>query len=289
MALGPDAIAAAYREACLAELQALKPGNVHVYADGHRMTIADFAASAEASADAIARTGARIGTRVRAAVDATLARVGCNTNLGIVLLCAPLAAAAERPGRFAADLASVLAGLDRHDAADVFAAIRGARPAGLGHAPRHDVTAPPSGTLLEAMAEAADRDRIARAYTTGFDDLFAIGLPALAAARAAGQAESWCASAVYLAYLARFADTHIARKHGPERAEAVRRRAEELVRAIAGRREPVEPLIAFDAALKAEGLNPGTSADFTVATLFTDRLQRLRESSGSLVATERRE
>ncbi|MBX6323666.1 MAG: triphosphoribosyl-dephospho-CoA synthase, partial [Rhodospirillaceae bacterium] len=31
-------IAAAYVAACLAELRALKPGNVHAFADGHRMT-----------------------------------------------------------------------------------------------------------------------------------------------------------------------------------------------------------------------------------------------------------
>jgi triphosphoribosyl-dephospho-CoA synthase len=32
------------------------------------------------------------------------------------------------------------------------------------------------------------------------------------------------------------------------------------------------PLLAFDQALKGRGLNPGTSADLTVATLFASSL-----------------
>ena len=96
---GPeDLVATAYIEACLAELDAPKPGNVHRFAPGHRMEVEDFVRSAEASAAPIASRGARVGTRVRAAVDETLKAVGQNTNLGIILLCAPLAAAAEARG-----------------------------------------------------------------------------------------------------------------------------------------------------------------------------------------------
>src|ERR1700683_2653675 len=64
--------------------------------------------------------GRRFGVRIGAPVDATLKAVGQNTNLGIILLCAPLAAAAEAedaPLRSA--LAGVLDRLDRVDAPDV--------------------------------------------------------------------------------------------------------------------------------------------------------------------------
>ena len=63
-------------------------------------------------------------------------------------------------------LARVLDGLDRADAGEVFAAIAAANPGGLGRAARHDVNAPALVTLREAMAEAAERDRIARQYVT---------------------------------------------------------------------------------------------------------------------------
>ena len=234
-----DRVAAAYVAACLAELDAPKPGNVHRFAPGHRMEVADFVRSAEASAASIAASSARVGIRVRAAVDATLKAVGQNTNLGIVLLCAPLAAAAEvldaalRPA-----LTTTLARLDRADAEEVFAAIAAASPAGLGRAPRHDVNAPAVVTLREAMAEAADRDRIARQYVTTFDDVFSLGLPALETARRRERDPRWSTLAVYLTFLAAMPDTHILRKFDAATAEAVRRDAVHWRDAFAAARDP---------------------------------------------------
>jgi len=282
----PAAVADAFRAACLAELRALKPGNVHVFADGHRMTVADFEASAAASAPHVARAGARVGARILGAVEATAAAVGQNTNLGILLLAAPLAAAAERVEPFRAALGAVLDGLDRADAADAFAAIRIANPGGLGRAAVHDVGDEPAVTFREAMAEAAGRDRIARAYTDGFADLFAVGLPALERSRRRGLDLPWAASAVFLAFLSAFPDTHVARKHGAQRAEAVRREAETLAAAVAPGPEATDALLAFDARLKACGINPGTSADFTVATLFAASLGAESGAGAALAAAE---
>jgi triphosphoribosyl-dephospho-CoA synthase len=280
MSAREDRVAAAYVEACLAELDALKPGNVHRFAPGHRMEVKDFVLSAEASAAAIASRGARVGTRVRAAVEATLKAVGQNTNLGIILLCAPLAAAAEAPdAALRSALSRVLDSLDRADAADVFAAIAAANPGGLGRAPRHDVNAPALVTLREAMGEAADRDRIARQYVTAYDDIFSLGLPSLAAARRRKREARWSTLGLYLTFLAAIPDTHIARKFGLSVAEAVRREAAEWGDAFAAARAPedlAEGLLAWDAALKAREINPGTSADLTVATLFAASLSDLR-------------
>ncbi|GJD60596.1 triphosphoribosyl-dephospho-CoA synthase [Methylobacterium frigidaeris] len=276
-ALRPEAIAEAYLAACRAELAAIKPGNVHVHAAGHRMSVADFEASAALSAPPLAAAGARVGARIEGAVAATRAGVGQNTNLGIVLLCAPLAAAAEQPGPLRAGLAAVLAGLDDADAAGLYAAIRLASPGGLGRAERHDVTAGgPPPPFLAAMGEAAARDRIARAYVTGFEDLFATGLAALAAARAAGLPEPWTTTAVHLAFLIGFPDSHIARKFGPVVAERVRAEAEAALGGLILGEGARAALLAHDSALKKAGLNPGTSADLTVATLFLDALGRLK-------------
>ena len=278
---GVEDLAAAYIEACLAELDAPKPGNVHRFAPGHRMEVEDFVRSAEASAAPIALRGARVGARVRAAVDATLKAVGQNTNLGIILLCAPLGAAAEaqdtalRPA-----LARVLDDLDQGDAADVFSAIAAANPGGLGRAARHDVNAPPTVTLREAMAEAAGRDRIARQYVTAYEDIFSFGLPALAAGRLQYADVRWSTLAVYLTFLAALPDTHIARKSDMGVAEAVRREAAGWRDAFAAARDPEEiadSLLDWDAALKSRGINPGTSADLTVATLFASSLSRLHD------------
>lgn len=282
-----DVLRAEFERACLIEIEALKPGNVHEYAGGHGMTAEDFRTSAGVAAPAIAARGISVGLRIASAVVATLESVHTNTNLGIVLLCAPLvhAGLAMEPsrgvteGKIRAALESVLRALDVSDAEWAFAAIRRANPAGLGPSPRHDVNAPAKATLLEAMREAQSRDRIAFQYANGFVDVFATGVAELRAAQAkysgAPKAETWAATVAYLAFLARFPDSHIARKHGCHAAEEVRARAAEIERVF---RQALDPaaltgaLIAFDSALKRRGLNPGTSADLTVASLLAVRL-----------------
>lgn len=270
-------IGAAFHEACLMELDALKPGNVHRYAGGHGMTVADFEASAAAAAEALAQRGLSVGARILHAVERTRSVVGCNTNLGIVLLCAPLAAAAaDEGGELRQRLEGVLQRLDRADAEDAFEAIRLSDPAGLSSSARHDVREPARVDLRTAMAAAAERDRIARQYQTGFADVFECGLEGLHRWLAKGWDEPWAAVAVYLDFLSRFPDSHIARKYGSELAETVSRRALPFAQLLHRARDPASmtaELLAFDAELKRQGLNPGTSADLTVASLFALRLQ----------------
>jgi triphosphoribosyl-dephospho-CoA synthase len=270
------AIAEAFERACRAELEAPKPGNVHVFADGHAMTVTDFIRSAAAAAPFIAWEGASVGKRIFDAVAATLAAVGQNTNLGIVLLCAPLAASIERQS---ADLRTAirltLAALDREDARLAFEAITRAAPGGLGRAPRHDVRSPPRVSLLAAMVEAAERDRVARQYATGFSDVFDIGLAALESARQRHADTRFATLGVYLTFLSAFPDTHIVRRQGEAIAKTVMRKAGDARRNFdnAGSlAELQETLAPWDAALKRDGINPGTSADLTVATLFAFEL-----------------
>ena len=268
---GRAAIAAAFLAACADELAAPKPGNVHRFAAGHGMTVADFERSAEAAAPMLTRPGAPLGARIFTAVAATRAAVGQNTNLGIILLCAPLAMAAELGGGLRAGVARVLAAAERADADAVFRAITLAAPGGLGTAQHYDVREAARVSLAEAMADAAPRDLIARQWVSDFNDIFARGVPALAAWRG----RAWPALAPYFAFLAAFPDSHIARKHGAAVAEAVRREAASWPQRLAltpDTRALLPALLAFDARLKSAGLNPGTSADLAVASLFAERL-----------------
>ena len=87
--------------------------------------------------------------------------------------------------------------------------------------------------------------------------------------------EAWAASAAYLAILARFPDSHILRKQGEAAAREVMKEAKDIHRAFGAAAEPEETvplLLAFDKTLKNRGLNPGTSADLTVASLLAVRL-----------------
>lgn len=268
MTATPAVIARAFEAACRAELDALKPGNVHRFAPGHGMAPAHFEAAAAASAPLIGAAGLSVGERIAGAVDAALAATGLNTNLGIVLLCAPLAQAAlaPRPAPLRERLAHVLAALDVQDARAAFGAIARADPGGLGTEPAADVRAPAQIPLGAAMALAAHRDMIARQYADGYAEVFAIGVPPLDGAPLAPvRLED-----AFLAFLAAFLDSHIARKFGPEAAEAVRAEAAAVRLAIDGVADAARHrrLMAFDAHLKKRGLNPGTSADLTVAGCF---------------------
>jgi len=271
------AIQAAFVAACTEELAAPKPGNVHVHADGHGMTVADFVRSAQAAAPELCRHGAALGERILSAVVATRTAVGQNTNLGIVLLAAPLVMAAERPDRdLHAALRRVLDEANLADTEAAFRAIRHAAPTGLRHAPRHDVHGPADVTLAAAMAAAADRDSIARQWATGFADILGPGMQAYLDARARWPDPAWAPLAAYLWFLAAFPDSHILRKHGPAAAERTRQDAVPVRQRVLAEPDPsvtLPELLEWDRDLKARGINPGTSADLTVATILAYRLR----------------
>jgi triphosphoribosyl-dephospho-CoA synthase len=178
----------------------------------------------------------------------------------------------------------VLQQADMADADAVFRAITLAAPGGLGDPPRHDVRARATVTLAVAMAEAAGRDRIARQWVSGFADVFGLGLPAYEDARRRWSAPKWAALAAYLRFLAAFPDSHIARKFGQAAAEHVRAEAVSVNERLGRTADPetlVPELFAWDARLKKAGLNPGTSADLTVATIFTHNLVGMLRGAGN--------
>jgi len=271
--------------ACALDVETRKPGNVSLASAGHRMEAAQFLDSARVAAGPLAQAGARVGARIEGAVAATHALVQCNTNLGIVLLCAPLLAAAEHGARDAAALrdalARVLASLDLDDARHAFRAIALANPGGLGRADAQDVAAEPTVDLRAAMALAAGRDRVARQYAGTYDDVFVLGLPAFGESRrralAAGADAAAAARAgllrAYLEFLAAFPDSHIVRGRGDAAAHSVMAEAAPW-RARARSADPQgdAALAAWDESLKARALNPGTSADLCVATALVAAL-----------------
>lgn len=274
--------AAAFRAACELDVLAFKPGNVSVESPGHGMCAEDFLISAEVAAPHIADPELNIGERIYRAVEATRQAVACNTNLGIVLLAAPLIHAAQQlpPSGFtraalAESLQHSLHSIDLAQTDLVYRAIRLAAPGGLGKSPRHDVNHLPNAPLLTAMHEASRRDCIARQYANDYADLFSLGRSALRQARARRGVEAQAMSELFIAFLADFPDSHVQRKHGAATAEGVRQMARQCQHEMHhsptwnAARKPLEDL---NRRLKASGINPGTSADLCVATWLLDRL-----------------
>lgn len=276
--LGAAFVAEQVRLLCVAEVMAFKPGNVSIASDGHGMCANDFIASAAAVAAVIAAPALNVGQRIFRAVEATRAAVGCNTNLGIILLIAPLVEAALQSSneiRLRARLEAVLGALEMEDARHAFRAIRLAAPGGLGASARHDVHLEPTVTLLEAMAEAQNGDRIAFQYASGYQDIFEFGAVRFRQARSRHGIE-WALVSTYLGFLARFPDTHVVRKFGSEAAASVSRDAVWLDRVFLQTDAPerlLPHLHEMDRTLKAAGVNPGTSADLTVASALATVLE----------------
>lgn len=269
-------IAQHYRDACMAELSALKPGNVHIFADGHGMVVQDFIKSADASAQVIAMPNLSVGERILSAVNATWSAVGCNTNLGIVLLAAPMVQAAYSKDGFSQKcLQMVLNDLTIDDAVKVYEAISLAKPAGLGEVQDHDVHQTPDISLLQSMQVASYRDLIAQQYANGYQEVFNLGVSTYQQYFAKWERPAWSVTATYLAFLAEFEDSHIARKYGKASAQAIQQEAKKYFQDFTSQENPKlyqSTLLAWDADLKKRGINPGTSADLTVATLFAIHL-----------------
>jgi triphosphoribosyl-dephospho-CoA synthase len=257
--------------ACLLEVTARKPGNVHRFRDFSDLHFLDFLLSATAIEGPLDRAGEQgIGATVLAAVKATRRVVSTNTNLGMILLLAPLAAVPPTID-LAAGVERVLAATTREDARLVYQAIRLASPGGMGRVDEQDVADEPTMTLRAAMALAADRDLIARQYANGFHEVLREVEPMIGQALHSGHLLETAIITAFLGTLARHPDTLILRKAGRDVALSVARQAAEVLHAEwPGAAESRRRLQELDAWLRSRGnqLNPGTTADLVTAALF---------------------
>jgi triphosphoribosyl-dephospho-CoA synthase len=275
----------------MAEIEALKPGNVHIFADGHGMTIHDFIKSADVTAEIISQPNLTVGERIFKSVKATQAAVSTNTNLGIILLCAPLIHAALNCNPVEVDvnqglqkrLGYTLSQLTVDDAVFAAKAIVLADPAGLGDSDENDVHVTPNVTLLDMMVTAQYKDRIAWQYTNNFADIFEFGLVKYVQAMTKwqdssnrGQNQAWATTALYLSFLAKQLDSHVVRKHGEALAIQLMQEAVEMEAIFWAAENPKmvqKHLLTWDASLKSRKINPGTSADLTVACLMVSNFE----------------
>lgn len=257
--------------ACLLEVTVPKPGNVHRGADFADMTFLDFVVSAPAIGPAVDQAVQRgVGQTVRDAIQATQQVVRVNTNLGMVLLIAPLAAV-PREEPLAAGVAAVLASLTAADARLVYDAIRLANPGGLGEVEDMDVAGPPPPDLLAAMRAAADRDLVARQYANGFQEVLHVVVPELLRGFDRGWSLTDTVVHTQLTLLSALPDSLIQRKCGGEVARKVSGLAAQVLAAGVPGDEAYEQAVAdLDFWLRSDGhrRNPGTTADLLAAGLF---------------------
>lgn len=276
---------AAVQLATLLEASAPKLGNVHPTASFSDMRFTHFLGSAVAvgsvySAGTSGTSGTpstlgSLGELVLRSVQATRQAVGCNTNLGSLLLFAPLARgwslSADEYGALPNRVACVLHALTAADGRDVYAAIRAAQPGGLGQRQQDDVAGSPPSDLRSAMAQVAAVDAVARQYINDFADVFSRLVPWLSEelVRTGEPLQAICR--VQMRWLAHEPDGLIVRKSGMAVAAEVQRRAAAIVaRGLAadGNWLDSTAVSELENFLRSDQRqrNPGTTADLLAAS-----------------------
>ena len=272
------------------EASARKAGNVHPEAHFSDMRFEHFLRSAIAIAPCFDRRGKlTTGRLVYQAIEATQQAVGVNTNLGTILLMAPIATALRNvaPNESTKNASPTLArlrhwteqGIDKLTASDsrwIYAAIRLAAPGGLGRADKLDVNesaAPPR--LLEAMQVVKDIDWVAKIYCSRFHALFDQVVPALSQEIRHYSDIAPAIRIFQIRWLAQHGDSLVLRKLGERENSVLMDKAQRLLdtleqddRRISERFE--KQWNSLDRWLRSDGhrRNPGTTADLIAAALF---------------------
>ena len=270
----------AYIQACEIDINAFKPGNVSIYSAAHDMTATDFIISARVSAPHICNKDFSLGEKIFYAIQATREAVACNTNLGIVLLCAPLIQAfqirnTDQSLRDALRL--VLSSTDQTDCNWVYQAIRLAAPGGLGSSDQEDVDTIPEVTLTQAMAIASEKDLIAKQYVSDFREIFDFTILEYNEKSDLSPDLAHIAVLLYVKFLEKYTDSHIQRKFGDVYDAMISEKMSEISKLLnlSHFSNHLQELQALDKWFKTNKINPGTTADMIVATFFVVFLERL--------------
>src|SRR5262245_9966574 len=261
----PPSIGLCAQIACILDVASYKPGNANLMFASRDLTAFDLLASGAAIAPVLEQAPLRrVGETILDCILETRKVTATNTNLGIVLLLAPLAAVQPHLD-LRGGVMRVLMRLDVADAKAAYEAIRLARPGGLGSVPDQNVAEEPTVTLREAMALAADGDLVARQYVNDFEQVFE-GAEVLRGFLSAGPVDvEWAVTHLYMNLLAKYPDSLIERKHGRAAAEEVSREARRIAESEGGggkllRGAAGELFGAYYPALSSIKYNPGTTA-----------------------------
>ncbi|MCA9126726.1 MAG: triphosphoribosyl-dephospho-CoA synthase [Planctomycetales bacterium] len=260
--------------ACLLESSAAKLGNVHPQAAFSDMHFGHFAASSLIIGRCLAESREpTVGTSVLAAVSAIKQAVSRNTYLGTILLLVPLARALSDQSitsvhELSNSVRNVLGQLTAQDSHDIYRAIASASPGGLGNRASMDVLGDAPEDILQAMAQVASFDAVARQYINGFADVLGILHPWLIEELQRFDEPLAAICRLQLRWLAHEPDGLIVRKAGKQIAQQVQQLASEALSSNEGAH--ATSLAKLDRFLRADGhrRNPGTTADLIAATLF---------------------
>ena len=260
-----------------------KPGNVHRTRNYDDMAFEDFIISGVVIGDTMEEvanqskemddlSNAELGKFILQAVDETNKWIETNTNLGIMMMCIPIAAATAISDGFD----EIQENVGRlMDATTVEDAVNQEEFDVMSEKAKDELRAN-NQTMYDVLEISAGWDRLANELTNKMPVCFEIGYPTFI--------EFWDACndvdvinkatvLTFITILSQIPDTLISRKYGDETAGAVSKKAEEILK-FKDDESFVEKLLEFDDYLFENGYNPGTTADLTAASIFLSYLKK---------------
>ena len=275
-----------------------KPGNVHRTRNYDDMVFQDFAISAVVIGDTMEEVAtqakeaddlskAELGRFILQSVDETNKWIETNTNLGIMMMCIPIAAAASISGGFdeiQENVGRLMDATTVDDAVNLYDAINIADAGGMGDQEEFDVMSEKAKdelrannqTMYDVLEISAGWDRLANELTNKMPVCFEIGYPTFYNFWESSDdvdAINMATVLTFMTVLSQIPDTLISRKYGDETAESVSQKAAEILK-FKDDDSFVEKLLEFDDYLFENGYNPGTTADLTAASIFLSYLKK---------------
>ena len=292
--------------AALLEVSAYpKPGNVHRTRDLATTRFEHFLAGGIATLPAMRRlalngyetvkgkkswNSIKVGSQILRSVKESLVwQKGGNVNLGIMLLCSPLAAAGGavlseeaviKRATLRGSLRNIITSTTSEDAVDVCKAISLSAPEKvLGRVDELDVLDKSTInrirreglTLQDLFSKCASRDSICSEWITTFEIIFTEGYRYLRSSIERSIDTNSAIVNTFLHILSRHPDSLVRRKAGSEKASKMCEEARAiLTEGGASSEAGLQSLWKWDDTLQRAGglLNPGTTADLLAASIF---------------------
>ena len=268
-----DDLKSAYLFSCKKDIELIKPGNVNLLSSHKDTKAQDYLDSAILSSKELFNQNYSLGKRILESVNVTRSQVNVNTNLGIILLCAPVIQSYIdfnnldlREG-----IKKTLSTTSIKDTHDLCAAINISSPGGLGDSDMYDTASYPNVSIKQIMDYSQEYDRISYQYSHNFSDIFDFIIPKLEFLNQRYESLDISLSLLFIEILAKIPDSHISRKFGDKIAKKTSNNAHDLLKILDREHDPdylAKALNNLDYEYKKKGINPGTTADLLVASLM---------------------
>jgi len=285
-----------------------KPGNVHRTRNFPDMVFEDFLLSGIAIGKTMEKAAERglkyhhrsekwdkigLGELILEAVTETDHWVANNTNLGIVMLLTPISVAAgmfEDVNSFREIIDQIMRSTTPEDAVNLYRAINIAAAGGMGQQDDLDVSAESSlqklrddnVNMFSVLEMSSAWDKLSYELTHKMPVTFEIGYPTFKKLKSEYETNQATVQ-TFLTILSQVPDTLISRKFGDHKAEEVRDSAKSILEEGGIlTKKGIYSVEKFDQELISNGLNPGTTADFTAASIMIAYLEGYNDYKAKL-------